>query len=194
MDFGPDDFVMLTARWLSGLSFAVVASFATFGAVMLGRRRFPRFGRWRIVAIFLVPLPLAWWAIHSASSGELNYTLTLLNSESSQVAERAYEGQFKAEVASLDGALRLAVSKREAPNVRFYASCLVADFLATNKDDSSVARILSKVDGAPLIETQFFGGNSLTKGFYIPGHLQPELTVRQIVEQRMRELRTTAQR
>jgi len=194
MEFGPDDLVMLTTRWLLGLFLSVVATIAILGLVVLARRRYPQFAYWRIIAVCLALAPLAWWIIHSASRARLDYTLTLLNSESSQVAEHTYYGQFMREVGTLDKAVHLAVDKREAPNVRFYASCLVADFLATNKDDSLVANTLSEVDAAPIIETQFFGGNGLTDKFYIPGHPQPRLTVRGIVKQRIQDIRQTTQR
>ena len=61
------------------------------------------------------------------ATSELTYTLVLLGSESSQVAEHTYINRFKRQVNTLDAAVRLAISRHQEPNVRFYASCLVAD-------------------------------------------------------------------
>jgi hypothetical protein len=191
MEFGPDDLVMFGIRYWPSLVFSIIASAAVLGIISFARRRFPRFRRWPVLTLCLVPAPLICWVIYFAPTCKMAYTLTLLNSESSQVAERTYENRFRTEVGTLDAAVRIAVSKREAPNVRFYASCLVAEMLAA-KDDAVVAKTLSKVEDAPIIETQFFGGNRLTDGFYIPGHVQPQLSVRRIVEQRLESLRKTA--
>ncbi|HWX19908.1 MAG TPA: hypothetical protein VN578_08390 [Candidatus Binatia bacterium] len=193
MEFGLDDLLMLGIRWLPSFFCSFIASAAILGLAAVGKRLRPRFAYWRALATYLAPVPLIFWVIHSASTTKLDYVLTLLNSESSQVAERAYESRFGAEVSTLDEAVRLAVSGCEAPNVRFYASCLVADILVTNKSQSATAQALSKVDRAPTIKTQFFGGNRLTDRFYTPGHVQPQLSVRNIVEQRLQDLRKATQ-
>ena len=193
MEFGPDDLVMVGIRWLASLFLPIITSVAILGIIAFGRRRRPHFRYWPALVVCLVPVPLVCWVIQSAATSKLTYTLTLLNSESSQVAESTYEKRFRVEVGRLDEAVRLAISKHKAPNVRFYASCLVSDILATNEHNSVIATTLSKVEGAPIIKTQFFGGNRLTDKFYIPGQVQPHLSVRDIVEQRLRDLRKMAQ-
>ena len=85
--------------------------------------------------------------------------------------------------------MRLAVGRHKPPNVRFYAACRVADILATN-EEFMVRQILKQVDDAPIIETQFIGGNKLNATFYVPGRAQPHLSVRSVIEQRLLELRT----
>jgi hypothetical protein len=134
---------------------------------------------------------LVCWVVYFMATCELTYTLVLLGSESSQVAERTYVNRFKRQVNTLDGAVRLAVNRHQEPNVRFYASCLIADMLATN--DASVAAVFKRIENADLIETQFFDGNRLTDGFYVPGHAQVHLPVRDIVERRLHVLRTATQ-
>ncbi len=190
MNFGPDDFVELCIRYLPGLAFSIIISIAILVVVNLAKRRRPQFAYWSVLKLYATPAPLVCWAIYFTSTVELNYTLTLLGSESSQVAERAYENRFRAEVVTLDKAVSLAVAKHEEPNIRFYASCLVADLLAT-KDDYVIAQTLNKVDGAPIIETEFFDGNRLTEKFYVPGRAQPQLSVRKIVEQRLQDIHKT---
>ena len=115
--------------------------------------------------------------------------LTLLDTESAGVAEIAYEERFKREVKTLDEAVRLAVNKHRAPNVRFYAACLVAERLFIS-DELVVTDTLKRVDVAPMIDAQFIGGNRLTARFYAQGRAQPHLTVRQVIEQRLLDLRT----
>lgn len=188
MEFGPDDLVMIVRHYLPSLIASILISLALLGMVFFGKRRNPKFNNWPLVAVCVSVAPLAFWFVHFASTSKPTYTLTLLNSESSDTAERIYDSRFKAEVCTLDAAVNLAVSRYEAPNVRFYASCLIADMLITNSD-STVAAILKKVDGAPIIETEFFDGNRLTQKFYTPGHVQAKLSVRDIVEQRLQELR-----
>jgi hypothetical protein len=114
--------------------------------------------------------------------------LILLDSESSEAAESAYVNRFRMQVKTVETAVRLATNKHQAPNVRFYASCLIADMVAA-KDDTAVSMVLEEVEGAPVIETQFFGGNRLTEIFYVPGHLQVQLPVRDIVEKRLQQVR-----
>ena len=50
-----------------------------------------------------------------------------------------------------------------------------------------------RVEKADPIQTQFFDGNRLTDGFYVPGHGQVDLPVRETLERRMRMLRGGSQ-
>src|SRR5438874_7201694 len=116
---------MFARRYLMSFSCAVVISIAIALALTKARQRFSK--RYRVALILcLVLLPLAAWVVYFGLTSRSAYTLTLLNSESAQVAESTYYGRFKAEVKTLRSALRLAISEHEAPNVRFYASCLIA--------------------------------------------------------------------
>ena len=189
MEFGPEDLLEFGRYYLASLLWSLLGTIVIFaGSVLVGRLR-PDRRSLRIAAFCLTPLPLVCWGVYVAATSELTYTLVLLGSESSQVAERTYVTRFKTQVTTLDGAVGLAASRRQEPNVRFYASCLIADMLATNRNVALEA-VLKRVQNADIIQTQFFDGNKLTDGFYVPGHAQVNLPVREIVEQRIRMLRT----
>ena len=111
MEFGPDDLVEFGLYYLPSLLWSVLAGVASFvAAVLVSRRRQGR-RRWTTLMLCLAILPLVFWVAYFVATSELTYTLVLLGSESSQVAERAYIGRFKAQVTTLEGAVRLAVSK-----------------------------------------------------------------------------------
>jgi hypothetical protein len=189
MEFGPEDLLEFGRYYLPSLLWSLLACVAIFIVGILVARLRPGRRRWRTVMVCLAALPLVCWVVYFATTSELTYTLVLLGSESSQVAERTYVGRFKTQVTTLDGAVHLAVSRHQEPNVRFYACCLIADLLQTNSSSAAEA-VLKRVESADVIETQFFGGNKLTDGFYVPGHAQVDLPVREIVERRIRMLRT----
>jgi hypothetical protein len=188
MEFGPEDIVEFGLYYLPSLVLAAATSVAILAAIIFGRRLRPIFAHLTGFGVCLVTGPLVSWVIYFVSTSEFTSTLVLLNSESSEVAEWSYFSRFKPQVATLDTAVGLAVDEGQEPNVRFYASCLIAEMLATNDDAVSV-KVLNEVKGAPIIGTQFFGGNALTDKFYVPGHDQVHLPVQDIVERRLRELR-----
>jgi hypothetical protein len=188
MEFGPDDLVMFGLHYMPSLILAVVMSTAVVVAIYFAKRLSPKFDRLAPLGTCLLAAPLVFWLIYVVATSSFTSTLILLDSESSKAAENTYDNSFKKQVVTVDAAVRLAVSKHQAPNVRFYASCLIADMLVTN-DNTTVIKVLKKVENSPIIKTEFFDGNKLTDSFYIPGHAQPSLTVQEIVERRLRELR-----
>jgi hypothetical protein len=191
MEFGPEDMVEFGRYYLPSLLCSLVACVAMFVLTVLAVRLRPGCRSLKVLGVCLVPVPLICWILYFNATSELTYTLVLLGSESSQVAERTYVNRFKRQVNTLDSAVRLAVSRHQEPNVRFYASCLVADMLATNQ--TAAKTVFKRVENADTIDTQFFDGNGLTDGFYVPGHAQVHLSVRDIVEQRLHLLRTAGQ-
>ncbi len=191
MEFGPEDLVEFGLYYLPSLLWSVSACVVAFIAGVLVVRLRPGSRRLRTVMVCLAAASLVGWVVYFVTTSELSYTLVLLGSESSDVAERTYLTRFKAQVTTLDGAVRLAASRHHEPNVRFYACCLIADMLQTNSSAAAEA-VLKRVENADVVQTQFFGRNRLTDGFYVPGHAQVDLPVREIVERRVRMLRTGA--
>lgn len=188
MNFGPEDFLEFALRYLPSFAWSVLICAVTFIAGIFVVRRRPHFRRVGSATVCLAAVPLVCWIVYFVSTSKLSYTLVSLGSESSHVAERTYLTSFKAQVTTVDSAVRLALSKHQEPNVRFYACCLIADMLETNSS-AEVEGVLKRVENAGVIQTQLIGGNSLTEGFYVPGHAQVELPPREIIERRIRMLR-----
>jgi hypothetical protein len=190
---GPEDIIAIVSRYFGSMIAAIIASCVVLAISFVLKRRLSRPRVWHLLVSFLAITPLIYWAIYVRSTSHLTYTLAMLDSESSRFAERIYEERFKKEVLTINQAVGLAVDKSEAPNVRFYAACLVADLLAT-RDENTIVNTLQSVEDAPTIDTQFFGGNKLTDLFYVPGHDQVHLPVRNIIERRLRELNNEKRR
>jgi hypothetical protein len=193
MGFGPEDLLEFGLHYLPSLVWSVLTCAAIFIAGVLVVRRRPDRRRVGGVMACLAAVPLVCWVVYFACTSELTYTLVSLGSENSGFAERIYFTRFKAQVTTLDTAVRLAVSRHQEPNVRFYACCLIAESLQADSSAAAEA-VLKRLENADVIQTQFFGGNSLTEGLYVPGHAQVELTPREIVERRMRKLRAGSQK
>ncbi|HUE36009.1 MAG TPA: hypothetical protein VMO20_01360, partial [Candidatus Acidoferrum sp.] len=177
MEFGPEDLLDLGLYYLPSLIVTIAISITIFWAVIFLKRPSSEFSNRLALAILSVLVVMFFWSVYVVSTSRLAGTLVMLDSESSDTAEHIYDTQFRTDVSTVDEAARLAVNGHQAGSVRFYASCLIADMLVTN-DDVTVKEVLNRLDGSPVIETEFFGGNSLTEPFYIPGHEQPELTAR----------------
>jgi hypothetical protein len=182
MLLGPDDLVMLFIRYLPSVICCVLASIL----IIVPTKKLRLASGFYVILPSLIPLVC--WALYFAATYKLAVTLTLLDSESASVAERTYSSSFKKQVTTSDQAIRLAVHERQPPNVRFYASCLLAEMVAT-QDNVVVEATLKRLDGAPEVQTQFIGENELTREFYVSGHEQPRLSVRGIVERRLSVLR-----
>ncbi|HEY1799874.1 MAG TPA: hypothetical protein VGG46_02975 [Terriglobales bacterium] len=142
----------------------------------------------KAIGALSIPLPFICWVIYFVFSVHFTKTLVLLNSESAGIAEETYNTSFKEEVKTVNRAMGLVFDKGEAPNVRFYASCLIADMMA-NSNGAEVTQILQKVEDAPIIEPEFIGGNSLTAEFFTPAQALSPLTVRDVIETRLRNIR-----
>jgi len=192
MDFGPEDVLEFGRHYVPSLLWSLFACVSVLATAVFVMRSCPNRRRLKIVAFGFVPLPLVCWAAYVMATAELTYTLVLLGSESSQAAERTYERRFKRQVKTLDAAVRLAVSQHQEPNVRFYASCLIADMLATNQSVEAKS-VVQRVKNAEGVETEFLDGNSLTEGFYVPGQTQVNLPVQEIIERRLLALQAKAQ-
>ena len=192
MDIGPEDMVEFCIHYLPGLGCAILASVGILVSIHFGKKLRPKLADYEALRLILVAAPLTFWMIYFVSTAELSFTLVMLGSENSGAAEWAYVNRFKKQVTTVDAALDLAVAKHQWSNVRFYSSCLIADLLVTN-NDAAVKTILERLDGAPMVDTEFFGGNHLTDQFYIPGRSQVHLPVREIVERRLRVLRDKSQ-
>jgi len=192
MEFGPEDLLEFGIYYLPSLALSVLVSLTVLLVTIIAKRLRPKFRYLPLLSFCVSLAPMGWWLVHFLATCSLTYTLILLGSESSGVAERTYEHRFKSQVNSLAGAVGLATSRHQEPNVRFYAACLVGDMLLTN-DTVVVERTLKDLEGAPIVETQFFGGNNLTEGFYVPGHDQVRLPVRDIVQRRLENLRKGTQ-
>lgn len=188
--FWLDDMVMFSFYYLPSLIFAVAASLGIWVTLFFAKCLRQQFDRW--TASIVVPTPVICWLFYVAFTGHLTSTLILLDSESAQTAEKTYDYRFKSEVKTLDEAVRLAVNKHQTPSVRFYASCLIGDMLVSNSD-VVVSNVLTKVRNAPVIDTDFFGGNRLTESFYTPGHAQAHLYPGEVIEQRLQKLRHSKQ-
>jgi hypothetical protein len=187
-----DDMVMLSLYYLPSLLFAIAASVMMLVILLVAKSLRQKWDRWTAWIWCLLPVPVICWCFYVTFTVQFASTLILLDSESAQTAENAYDYRFKSQVKTLDGAVRLAVNTQQSPSVRFYASCLVADLLATN-NDVAVSNVLRRVEKAPVIDTDFFGGNRLTRDFYIPGRAQAHLYPSEIIEQRLENLRQSKQ-
>ena len=71
-------------------------------------------------------------------------------------------------------------------------SILIAE-KSSKLGDSELEDLLKRTDNAPVIQTQFIGGNSLTAEFYFPGRSQPRISIREIVQRRLQHLRSNQQ-
>lgn len=188
MGIGPEDILQLGIRYLPSLALSITLSVALWFATKYLRRPRSESVSAGLVRLFLACAPVICWFVYAFSTYQLSYTLVMLGSESSNAAQWAYENRFKQQVHTVRDAVRLATDTREEPNVRFYAACRIADMVSTN-DDIAVNKVLQDLRNGAIITTQFFGGNSLTEGFYVPGHEQVELAPGDIVERRLRLLR-----
>jgi hypothetical protein len=192
MEAGPEDIVTFVWYYVPSLLWCVLAVAGISASAAFLTRRRPDLTRRRLILLRVAPLPLVCWVIYFATTAQFSFTLALLSSESSHVAEHAYFARFKAQVTTLGRAIRLVTRKEPDTNIRFYACCLIADMIQTN-DDAVVEGVLQKIQNSDLVKTGFFGGNRLTEGFYIPGRGQVELPPDEIVRRRIHMLRAGSQ-
>jgi hypothetical protein len=187
MTMGPEDLVALGLHYLPSLLLALVLAVGALTAIARTGRMITRpLPRW--LRVFAPLVPIGVWIVYLTVTLKLTTTLTLLDSESAGVAELVYQRDLKPSGLTVKNALRLTRDHHLPPNVRFYAACFIADMMATNSD-AEVEAVLQLADRAPAIDAQFIGSNSLTEDFHVPGRAQPHLSVRQVVERRLRHLR-----
>jgi hypothetical protein len=156
MEFGPDDLVELAFYYLPGLIFAVVLSITIFAMGLFAKRLQAKLNLSMTKRVLFAFMPLVCWIFYCTLTFNFAVTLVSLNSESAGLAEHTYQTTFKEQVNTLDKALALAVNKRQPGDVRFYASCLLAEML-TNCSDAKISAVLQEVDGAREIDTEFLG-------------------------------------
>jgi len=183
---GPDDWLMYWLHYVPSLIVVVSTACAMLVGAWLARHY-----RKRIVyrtVLCLTVVSIVCWIVYFLSTSTMTCILVSLNSEDARLAESTYDDGLKKEVSTVNAAVRLVMDRHQAPNVRFYASCLIADMLATNSD-ASVAKVLEMVQDAPKIEPEFIGGNRLTSDFMVPGYAPPQLAVREIIQRRLDLLR-----
>lgn len=179
---GPDDWVMFCMYYIPSLVIAISTACVMSAGAWLARHFHKPIGC--RTALCLAVVAVVCWPVYFASTSKMATILVSLNSEDARLAETVYEDDFKKEVSTVGKAVRLATDTHQAPNVRFYASCLIADLLATNSD-ADVTETLAMVKNAPTIEPQIIGGNSLTSEFMVPGHAPPRLFVGEIIRRRL---------
>ena len=110
--------------------------------------------------------------------------LTLLDSENNRQAEMVYYEFFDID---LDKAESIAVDKHQTGNVRFYASCRIADLLS-NQSDAVRKQVLKKVSGSSEFRTGFGGTNRLTCGFFTPNGPEGPYFVEDVVSMRLNSI------
>jgi len=134
--------------------------------------------------VFLILLPIPVWLVYVITTIGDAYAVTSLDTEDDSVAERVYYSNFNVDLKS---AIKLAVNGKQSGNVRFYASCRIADLLATNSE-AMKAFALEKIASAPRFQTGFFNTNGLTCGFFVPNYAEGPFAVEEIVEKRLSKL------
>ncbi len=184
---GPEDIVALCASYAPSLLICLVGCLASW--VLLARRPSSRFSA--PIKPYLIAAPAIAWLAYTAMTIRWRATLTFLDSEDAALAEITYRKAFQP-AATVEQAIGLAVDGHLAPNVRFYAASLIAE-KSSKLGDSELEDLLKRTDNAPVIQTQFIGGNSLTAEFYFPGRSQPRISIREIVQRRLQHLRSNQQ-
>src|ERR1041385_264475 len=106
MEFGPEDLLEFGLHYLPSLVRSVLTCAAILTAGVLVVRRRPDRRRVGNVMACLAAVPLVCWGVYFACTSELTYTRVSLGSESSGFAERIYFTRFKAQVTTLDRAVR----------------------------------------------------------------------------------------
>jgi hypothetical protein len=135
--------------------------------------------------ILVAVMPGLACCVYLLATARWTLTVLSLDAEDPRTEEYAYRVLFK--VNDLQRAVHLAIDGSQWDNVRFYAACRVAQILASN---TGLSRhdTLAGLDAAAPIKPTFFGTNSITCHFFIPGFSYGPFTVREIVEQQLREI------
>jgi hypothetical protein len=179
-----DELWALGVYYFLSLSICLIAT--SIGFFLLRRpRQTEEAGRVtrRLVGYVLVMSPVI-WLIYCGNTLRDAFAITSLDSEDDQVAEAVYETAFNVD---LDHAVRIAINKSQPGNVRFYASCRIADLL-DKENDRVKAAVLDEVATASEFRTGFFGTNQLTCGFFIPNYAEGPFTVSGIIRRRLKIL------
>ena len=129
--------------------------------------------------VFVVPLVI--WVIYFRDTAKQAFAITSFDSENNIYAEFVYNTYFDTD---LEQTVQLVNDKSQSGNVRFYASCRIADILATN--GASKTDVLQGIANIAGFRTGFGGTNDLTCGFFTPNYAEGPFTVREIIERRLR--------
>jgi hypothetical protein len=142
-------------------------------------------GKGRLSPILLSSLlliPLLIWLYYFTVTAKYAFAITSLDAENNVFADVVYNELFDV---NLNTAIKIAIDDKLGGNVRFYASCRIADILAAN-DDYIRAVTFQKVANAHEFRTGFGGTNELTCGFFRPNYAEGPFTVSKIIETRLR--------
>jgi len=147
-----------------------------------------KFGKWgkndasqRRAIYFLLSLPFVIWIAYFTVTAKEAYALTSLDSENNLQAEAIYKNCFSV---SLKEAVKIAINDNQTGNVRFYASCRIADLIANNSPQTKKYALEQVANAAPFL-TGFGGTNDLTCGYFIPNRQEGPFTVTEIITRRL---------
>jgi hypothetical protein len=144
------------------------------------QRKFEK--NWRAgVAFSLALVPILMWLVYFCATVNETYVLNSLDAENDLFAERIYYTRFNVD---LKTAVSIATDENEPGNVRFYASCRIADLISIN-NESVKAEVLKRTSGPLSFRTDFFNTNRLTSGFFVPCHEEGPFTVNEIIKKRL---------
>ncbi len=179
-----DEIWAFAACYFPSLAVCVAAVLAVWLLPNFARRKHRETRRraYQTRCYLLMLFPAIIWCAYFITTARDTFVITSLDSEDDSVAAGVYKALFDL---NLNDVIKLATDKRQSGNVRFYASCRVADLLVAEGNDTR-AGIYQRIKDAPSFRTSFFGTNQLTCGFFTPGYAEGPFTVSGIVAKRLR--------
>jgi hypothetical protein len=135
----------------------------------------------RKISYLVAGVALVIWLVYFATTLRSAYAITSLDTEDDRRAERVYMTIFDID---LKDAIKIAVDQGVSGNVRFYASCRIADLVASNSDYPKL-ELLKSITNAPPFETGFFGTNRLTADVFRPNYQEGPFTVAGVIAKRL---------
>jgi hypothetical protein len=183
---GPEDLVAFLFGYLPMLGWWIGVTLVIGLTLVFARRKGKEPPRWETVAPLLIAAIVS-WTFYFAITAERSWAICMLDSEDDGYAERTYLNDFKI---GLNDAIRIAKNENYRGNIRFYAAFRAADLLVVTKDDHKIAEVLKNLENASSIQTDFFGTNRLTCGYFIPCHQEGPFEVADLIRRRMQELRS----
>jgi hypothetical protein len=179
-----DEWCALFIYYLPSLTCWAFGTTVILALLCLGRR-FTRYRLnsamiWGVIAVSIVS-----WLTYFVVTARTAFAITLLDTEDDKLAEAAYRNLFDV---SLTRAVSLAINEHLEGNVRFYASCRIADLLSS-ADEHTKSSVLDRVANSPPFQTDFFRTNQLTCGFFVPGYAEGPFNVSEIIVRRLRTVK-----
>lgn len=181
---GPEDLIAFLFGYLPMLAWWVGVTIALGIILVFARRNGKEPARWEVIGPLFIVSVLS-WTLYFAVSAPRSWAICMLDSEDDGCAELTYLNDFKI---SLNDAIHIAKNDNYRGNIRFYAAFRVADLLIAAKDDRKVAEVLKKVGNASSIQTDFFGTNHLTCGYFTPGHYEGPFEIADLIQRRMHDV------